>query len=1032
MTGLTTARLRSQPGQAVLVGALSGVLALTAVLGLAYARAVGESVQRSLLREAPAAARGVTLTVEGAEAPSGAELLQRLQPEVDRPTWSRPLTLTAANGLVGPRERRVLVPVIARDGACAHVRVAEGSCPSAAGEVLVSRATAAAAGLRVGQRLDVDDASITSGAARPGLTGLRVAGVYDQVRDVDSFWFGRRLTAGAPGSSDITASEALLVDGSTLRAGTWQSVAVSVDVPLDVRRLTLEQVPAARADLAALQHKGSALGARTSSQLGALLDQAATQREQASAPLPLLALQGVLLALVVLGYVASATTEQRRPEVALARLRGQLPARAARMLVRDLGAVVLAGCVVGGVVGWLLARVAARVWLEPGVPVPLKWPLGVAVLACAAVALVAVTVTAVPTVREPLASLLRSVPPRSNALRAGVADGAVVALSVAGLVTLLSESADSPTALVAPGLLALAGGLVLSQLVVPVAGALGRRLLAAGRISSGLAYLAVSRRPALRRLVAIETVAVALLVFAAAATAVGSHQREVAAQRSVGAPVVLTVGASAPRALERAVAQADPSGRYAAAVVTARPASGTGTSTVAVDPARFAAVALWDDSGRPGAGAADLRGLTSATAAPVELTGRRLTVDARFAWSPYTPGADQVGPGAAPTEGVLKPVHLVATVVDGAGVRHDVDLGVLPTGTHRLSADVPCAQGCRLRAVALVRADSDNGTAELDLVVRSATVDGHAVDLRAADRGWAPAGFVDEPKIDAAGGLHAHAYSFGATLLLHRLDVPVTLPALTTGGVGASSYGVADPTVEQDDLVSAPALAGSDQPLRRVATIDRVPGVPDPAVLVALPLAGEIDGALSPYAAAQVWLADDDPARESALVSRLTAAGLPVLDRATVASVADAAGARGPALSLHLATIVGVVALLLAASVLAVAVATSGRVRAHDLAGLRVVGVPAATVRRAAVREQLAVAVVGVVAGALLGAAGAALTLSRAGVDRALPAPDLGAGVPSVVMVLVVSVVVLVGVCVALGARLGRAWRPTLLREGAR
>ncbi|HEX3004128.1 MAG TPA: FtsX-like permease family protein [Angustibacter sp.] len=1030
MTGLTTARLRSQPGQAVLVGALSGVLALTAVLGLAYARAVGESVQRTLLREAPAAARGVTLTVEGAEPPSPAELLQRLQPEAARSTWAAPLTFAAANGLVGPDDHRVLVPVIARDGACAHVRVAEGTCPSAPGQVLVSRSTAAAAGLRLGQRLDVADASVTSGASRPGLTGLRVVGVYDQVRDVDTFWFGRRLTAGAPGSSDITAGEALLVDFSTLQAGTWQSLATSVDVPLDVRRLTVERVAAARADLEALQRKGSSLGARSSSQLGALLDQAAAQRQRAAAPLPLLALQGVLLALVVLGYVASATTEQRRPEVALARLRGQLPASAARMLVRDLAVVVVAGCVAGGVAGYALARLAARVWLEPGVPVPVDWPLGAAVLACAVVALVAVTVTAVPTVREPLASLLRSVPPRSNALRAGVADGAVVALSVAGLVTLLSESADSPTALIAPGLLALAGGLVLSQVVVPVAGALGRRLLASGRISSGLALLAVSRRPALRRLVAIETVAVALLVFAGAATAVGAQQREVAAQRSVGAPVVLTVAASAPRALERAVAQADPSGRYAAAVVVARPASGTGTSTVAVDPARFAAVALWDDSGRPGAGAVDLRRLTASGAEPVELTGRQLDVDVSFAWAPYTP--DQAGPGAAPTEGVLKPVHLVATVVDSAGVLRDVDLGVLPTGRHRLTGAVPCAEGCRLRAVTLVREDSDNGTAELDLVLRAATVDGRPVDLRAGDRGWAPAGFVDEPKVDAVGGVHVSAYSFGASLVLHRLDVPVTLPALTTGGVSSSSYGVADPQVPQDELVSAPALAGADQPLRRVGGVARVPGVPDPAVLVALPLAGELDGALAPSAAAQVWLADDDSARESRLVSRLTAAGLPVLGRVTVDEVATAAGARGPALSLHLATVVGVVALLLAASVLAVAVATSGRVRAHDLAGLRVVGVPAATVRRAAVREQLVVAVAGVVAGAVLGAGGAALTLSRGGVDRALPAADLGSGAPAVGVLVTVSVVVLAGVCVALGARLGRQARPTLLREGAR
>src|SRR4051812_2979307 len=37
VTGLVVARLRSQPGQAALVGALSGMLALTAVLAVSYA-----------------------------------------------------------------------------------------------------------------------------------------------------------------------------------------------------------------------------------------------------------------------------------------------------------------------------------------------------------------------------------------------------------------------------------------------------------------------------------------------------------------------------------------------------------------------------------------------------------------------------------------------------------------------------------------------------------------------------------------------------------------------------------------------------------------------------------------------------------------------------------------------------------------------------------------------------------------------------------------------------------------------------------
>ncbi len=1032
MTGLTTARLRSQPGQAVLVGALSGVLALTAVLGLAYARSVEESVQRTVLHEAASATRGVSIAVEGSTPPSPQQLLETLQPEAGRRTWGTPLIGASASGLVGPAAHRLLVPVVAREGACAHLRLVEGTCATGDGEVVVARSTAASAGLEVGQRIDVDDASVTGQAGAPALKGLRVVGVYEQATDTDGFWFGRRLAASAPGSTDITASEAVVVGWPTLLRGTWHTLSVVVDLPLDVRRVTIDRVGAARSDLGALQRKASAVGAHSATQLGPLLDEAATERAAARAPLPLLALQGVLLALVVLGYVAAATTEQRRPEVALARLRGQLPAGAARMLVRDLAAVVLVGCSVGGVLGWLLARAAAAYWLAPGVPVVVGWPVVVAVLACAVAALAAVTVTAVPTVREPLVTLLRTVPPRSSALRAGVADGAVVALCVAGLVTLLGEGADSPSALIAPGLLALAGGLLLSQAVVPAAGALGRRLLASGRLSTGLACVAVSRRPALRRLVAIETVAVALLVFAGAAGAVGGHQREAAARRAVGAPVVLTVAADHPTSLLRAVDAADPSGTFAAPVMVSRPASGTGTATLAVDPGRFDAVALWDDSGDPGAGAPDLRPLVPAAAAPVELTGRRLAVQAEFSWAPYTPTPAEAGTGSPAPEGLLAPVHLVVVVADSRGELHDVDLGVLPTGRHRLTATVPCSEGCRLRVIELRRDDRDIGTARLDLVVRGATVDGRTVDLRAADRGWTPAGWVDEAKVDAAGGLHAAARSFGASLVLHRLDTPLTVPALATPGIAASSYGVTDPSARPEDLLSGPTADGSDQPFVRVGTLGRVPGVPAPALLVSLPLTSELDGPLSPYAEAQVWLSAVDRQREARLSRQLAAAGMPVLGRTTVAQVAAEAGARGTGLSLHLAAVVGVVALLLAASVLAVAVSTSGRVRAHDLAGLRAVGVPARVVRRAAVREQLLVAAVGTIAGAVLGAVGAALSLARGGADPTLPAPQVLTGVPTVAVLVVLSAVTLGGVCAALGARLGRLARPDLLREGAR
>ncbi len=1035
VTGLVVARLRAQPGQAVLVGALSGVLALTAVLGLAYARAVEESVQRSVLSDAAVDVRGASVSVEGERPPSAAELRDLLGPAAASPTWSEPVAGASANGLIGAGRQRVLVPVVAREGSCAHLTIASGRCTTGPGDVVLAQATASLTGLRVGSRVSVVDASAGSDVTTPVLRGLRVVGLYRQARDLDTYWFARPLTASSPGDGTITPSGAVFVGWSTLRSGPWRTLDVAVDLPLDVGRLTIAQVPTARRDVEALQRSASSTGGRLTSQLGPLLDDAAVQRRQARAPLPLLALQGVLLALVVLAYVAAATTEQRRPEVALARLRGQLPASAARMLVRDLTGVVVVGCLVGGSIGWGLARLAAARWLEPGVPVVLGWQLVAAVLACAAAAVVAVTLTAVPTVREPLVTLLRAVPPRSSTLRAGLADGAVVALCVAGLVTLLSGDPAAPTALVAPGLLALAGGLLLSQAVVPAAGALGRRQLARGRLATGLACVAVSRRPALRRLVAIETVAVALLVFAGAAGAVSSQQRETAARREVGAPVVLTVRSDNPVDLMRAVSAADPGGRYAVPVMLARPASGTGTTTVAADVDRLTRVAFWDDSGEPGQGAPKLGLLTKRPASPISFSGKRFAVDADFSWRPFTPRLGELGTASPPPEGLLAPAHLVVVVADHRGLLSRVDLGVLRVGRHRLAADLPCLDGCRLRLVRLERAPTDAGTALLDLVLRRATVDGRPLDLLASDRGWAATGYADAPRVDDVGGLHGSARSFGASLLLQRLDVPLTVRAFSSGGVAASPYGLGeagDPRIESDRVVSGPALAGSDEGYERVGTLSRVPGAPTPALLVPLGPDAEVDGPLPSSTTAQVWLSDDDPARAAGLARRLAEQGVPVVGQTTVTQVATAAAQRGTGLSLHLATVIGVVALLLAASVLAVGVATSGQVRATDLAGLRAVGVPRRVVGAAAVREQLLVAVAGVVAGAVLGAAGAALTLSRSGDDPSLPAPQVLTGLPSVVLLIAVSLAVLGAVCLLLGTRLARSARPELLREGVR
>ena len=125
--------------------------------------------------------------------------------------------------------------------------------------------------------------------------------------------------------------------------------------------------------------------------------------------------------------------------------------------------------------------------------------------------------------------------------------------------------------------------------------------------------------------------------------------------------------------------------------------------------------------------------------------------------------------------------------------------------------------------------------------------------------------------------------------------------------------------------------------------------------------------------------------------------------------------------------------MVLAAAVLVVGVATSGASRARDLAGLRIVGVPATTVRTASVREHLVVAVLGVLAGGVLGLVAA---------QAALPdVPLFAVAAPRLPVVLdpawerspvtiVACLVLLCAVSVVVGRALAAAAVPARLREG--
>jgi predicted lysophospholipase L1 biosynthesis ABC-type transport system permease subunit len=217
---------------------------------------------------------------------------------------------------------------------------------------------------------------------------------------------------------------------------------------------------------------------------------------------------------------------------------------------------------------------------------------------------------------------------------------------------------------------------------------------------------------------------------------------------------------------------------------------------------------------------------------------------------------------------------------------------------------------------------------------------------------------------------------------------------------------------------------------------DRLPQVPRSGprgVLVDLSAVAAGPSAAPAQTTYDVWLADDDPARERRLRDGLADHGIAVTGRDTAAAHRAAFADEGPTLALRLAVLAGVVSVILAAAVLVVGVATSGAARARDLAGLRVVGVPARTVRSAAVREHLVVAALGVVVGAALGVVSAQVALPQiplfATEATRLPLA-LDPVWPAVLVTAAGCLVLLCAVSVVVGRLLAASATTARLREG--
>ena len=336
--------------------------------------------------------------------------------------------------------------------------------------------------------------------------------------------------------------------------------------------------------------------------------------------------QLLILFAVVLWMVLVAATDDRRPEVALARLRGRGRRGAAAYLLAELLPLTLTGVAIGVLVAPLAMSLVARVVFP--VPVPNELPGGflLAALGSAAAVLLVVLAASRRAVREPVDSLLRAVQARHTGTGAGAAEITMIVFSLTAVVALVTGNLEGPLATLAPTLLAVAVGLLLGRGLAPATRAVSRRLLRSGRAVAAAGIVNAVRRPAARRVLVMVVVASALFVFCVDALLTGKQNRQNAAEQENGAPYSLTIQAARLTDVVAALAAADPDHEHLTPVVTSADNSSTQGSTVAVDPTSFPRVAYFPLSS---AGRGDWAAIGAPRVDPVQLTGTHRRRDGR-------------------------------------------------------------------------------------------------------------------------------------------------------------------------------------------------------------------------------------------------------------------------------------------------------------------------------------------------------------------------------------------------------------------
>ena len=628
---------------------------------------------------------------------------------------------------------------------------------------------------------------------------------------------------------------------------------------------------------------------------------------------------------------------------------------------------MLSGCRSGFLLALVLTTGVRWFLLPDGVPFEVPWYSLVALAASAVVCAVAIWLAARPVQQLTVSALLRRVS-RERARAFGIVDILAVALAAFGLIGLATGSLEGPLALVTPTLIALAAGLVASRLAVPIAGASGRANLRRGRIGAALTAFGLERRPTLRKVVTVVSVAVALTVFAANALVVGDRNWEARAQVQTGAPAVIDTDSRNPAGLLATVRAIDPTGTAVSPVAIIRRTDVNATSTMAVVTKDFE-----ETSFAPPGEPYRLGSLAPPDIAPVQLKGTRVT--GKVSWNLLIPEDEQntrpPGQSGAPLPptsgpGSQSPSELRISVTTPEGQRLTRVIGEIPLqgkGSADLNGLLLCPDGCRLDGLEFRKTDEQVSEVSGRLTFTGLGIDGKSLDIAAANQ-WNPyvapaTSSRDSLKLLPAAGdtLAMDLLSTGFALELSHADVPAVVPGLLAGAVppGGTAQGF-----DAVGINGAPVTVAVQQTAQTLPVLGRQ------GVLVDYETLARLGGRLPDSGTLSVWVAD--PAKADAVAQSLTAQGIGILARHSAAEAKDRLDESATAWGLRMAAFTGAMGVLLAALVVLVMTVTGWRVVARDLAALHMSGVPLKELRRSLVREQVVLVVVGTVVGVICGA----------------------------------------------------------------